>query len=328
MSSVSGGSIVGAYLCLKWPELRWDNGRAANLDEMVISPLRRLCRRDIDTLPTGLNAIVSLWGGSHSLLASAYRTHLFSDARLKDLPESPRCLILGSNLQTGAPVAFDRTGLTESRLGRYANDSIPISVACAVSSAYAPYLSPVVLRTNSNKWSSCKGADLPDNSKLRARLVLTDGGMHDPLAILPVWGECDTLLVSDASQVRAIWRTGSFWLRQLARTTLVQTFGNSGLTRSILSEIIKRDIDGLPRGAHWSSDDKMALYKTNDKALVDSPSTHALASMRTRLAPFSEGEQAALINWGYALCDAAMRERFGLANEPQAKLPLGSRDAQ
>jgi NTE family protein len=32
-----------------------------------------------------------------------------------------------------------------------------------------------------------------------------------------------------------------------------------------------------------------------------------LAEIRTRLNPFSDEEQEQLINWGYALCDAAMR---------------------
>jgi NTE family protein len=32
-----------------------------------------------------------------------------------------------------------------------------------------------------------------------------------------------------------------------------------------------------------------------------------LAQIRTRLNPFTDQEQEQLINWGYALCDAALR---------------------
>ena len=41
--------------------------------------------------------------------------------------------------------------------------------------------------------------------------------------------------------------------------------------------------------------------------ISDNAQTHSLHSVRTRLNKFSEKEQGHLINWGYALTDAAMR---------------------
>ena len=44
-----------------------------------------------------------------------------------------------------------------------------------------------------------------------------------------------------------------------------------------------------------------------------------LARIRTRLNPFTEAEQESLINWGYAICDAAMPKYV----EPGAPPPPG-----
>ena len=41
---------------------------------------------------------------------------------------------------------------------------------------------------------------------------------------------------------------------------------------------------------------------------VPRETTATLARIRTRLDPFSDAEQCSLINWGYAVCDAAMRK--------------------
>jgi hypothetical protein len=49
----------------------------------------------------------------------------------------------------------------------------------------------------------------------------------------------------------------------------------------------------------------------------------ALAKLRTRLNPFSDREQEQLINWGYALADAAVRNHVPqiVTNPPLAKWP-------
>ncbi len=45
--------------------------------------------------------------------------------------------------------------------------------------------------------------------------------------------------------------------------------------------------------------------------------TKSLASLRTRLNPFSDEEQGRLINGGYALCDAALRKYVLTAPAPK-----------
>jgi NTE family protein len=49
--------------------------------------------------------------------------------------------------------------------------------------------------------------------------------------------------------------------------------------------------------------------------------TAALARLRTRLDAFSAGEQHDLIDWGYALCDAALRRRMPELVASPGRLP-------
>jgi len=52
---------------------------------------------------------------------------------------------------------------------------------------------------------------------------------------------------------------------------------------------------------------KIGVYALAETLARDSDVTGALKLIRTRLNEFSPKEQGQLINWGYALTDAAMR---------------------
>jgi NTE family protein len=326
VSSVSGGSIVGAYLGLRWTRLEFVSGRARNLREEVIEPIRELCRHEVDLLPSLLNIVTNIWGSRTRFLRTAYARLLFGGATLADLPadgQGPRFVITGSNLQTGSLMTFERAAIADPRLGYIAEPAISLAEAVAVSSAYPPFLSPVLITVDPRCWQALPESDLAAEEKLKRRLVLTDGGMHDPLALQPIWRDYYTLLVSDASHTREVWRNPSAqWLRQLNRTTLMQTFANSAARREVIKEAFKAH-NGvrIRNGAYWSNDGSVEDFGLDDPVIRDSSETQVLAEVRTRLNRFSEAEQAELINWGYAMCDAAMRAGLGLANEPAAQLP-------
>jgi NTE family protein len=60
-------------------------------------------------------------------------------------------------------------------------------------------------------------------------------------------------------------------------------------------------------GAYWGIDSRIASYDVPDSLACDPEKTAGLARMRTRLDPFDDSEQGQLINWGYAVADAAIR---------------------
>jgi len=333
ISAVSGGSITGAYLGYKWRRLEFKDGRAANLGREIVDPLRELCRRSIDLLPSLTNIVINLWGGTNRFLRDKLAYYLFNDATLRDLPDpeaGPRIVITAASLQTGSHVLLERAALSDPRLGRLDLPDIPLAAAVAASCAFPPFLSPEVITTEPDLWRAGEGADLATVRRFKSRLVLTDGGAYDPLALEPVWSGYRVLLVSDASQMKTPWVFPSAnWVRQLNRTTLLQTFGNAAVSRQLLRDILdKCDGERLPRGAYWAVDDTLAQHMADhhDSAvqplLADSDATRALCRLRTRLSCFSDAEQTALINWGYALSDAAARSKLNLPDDPPAQLPF------
>src|SRR3954470_17475209 len=48
ISSVSGGSITAGVLGMNWGALTFEDGRATNLDRLLVEPIRRLASRTID----------------------------------------------------------------------------------------------------------------------------------------------------------------------------------------------------------------------------------------------------------------------------------------
>jgi NTE family protein len=68
------------------------------------------------------------------------------------------------------------------------------------------------------------------------------------------------------------------------------------------------DFRGQQRaGAYWGIDTNIGNYPLADRMTCRKEIVEPLAAIRTRLNPFSDEEQGRLINWGYALCDAALR---------------------
>src|SRR5215475_6129285 len=93
VSSVSGGSITAGVLALAWPELQFGaDGRAANFVERVVTPLREFAGRTIDVPAIALGIAIPSQTISDRI-AGYYRSHLFHDATLQSLPESPEFVI-------------------------------------------------------------------------------------------------------------------------------------------------------------------------------------------------------------------------------------------
>jgi NTE family protein len=61
------------------------------------------------------------------------------------------------------------------------------------------------------------------------------------------------------------------------------------------------------KGTYWGIATHIDDYALPDAMVKDNATTASLQKVRTRLNPFNEKEQGQLINWGYALCDAAVR---------------------
>lgn len=332
ISSVSGGSITAGYLGFRWKELQFDStGIATNFNEVIVHPIRRFCAQTID-IKAGVKGLLSFRRSIGDKLAATYDKKLFrkndgSSATLQDLPadgEGPRFVICATSLQTRAIVRFSRPYIADFNLGLLVDPLIRLSVAVGASSAFPPFLSPVKLSTDPDQWTDAPLKPPPNLRKLREKLVLTDGGVYDNIGLEPIWNKDNRdsakrfgmILVSDAGAPADIDASPQRnWFGQLTRVRGIMM----EQTRALRRRMIIEELEALRlKGAMWRIGTRIDDFQLEDAMICDSERTMAIQNMRTRLNTFNEREQCELINWGFALCDAAMRKRVQSGARPTA----------
>jgi len=312
VSSVSGGSITAGMLGLAWKRLDFGpDGVARNLVAEVIEPLRRLARTTIDIWAIAVGALVPTITAAGRIEA-AFRTVLFGDASLADLPDDahgPRFVINAANVQSGALFRFSRPYIADARVGlNRATGSVPLARAVAASAAFPPVLSPMVIDFDPKDFEPGPGSDL-HQEPYTSRVVLSDGGIYDNLGLETVFNSHETILVSDAGvALQAQGAPAEGWARH--------GFRAAELLLSQTVELRKRQLlaayeQKRRMGAYWGIRSSLASYAKNAPGLAPlgfpSDLVMALAGTPTRLAALEGPHQEALIDWGYTVCDAAIR---------------------
>lgn len=318
VSSVSGGSITAGVLGMNWHSLTFDpKGVATNFDSNVVNPIRAMAGRNIDIRSA---MFTLLWPTRAARkLAKYYRKYLFKGATLQSLPadgHGPRFVINATNVQTGSPWRFSRPYMGDSRVGLVYNPELPLAEAVAASSAFPPALSPMVLRLDASKFVKTDGAVLYDISeRFRSKPMLCDGGVYDNLGLESVYKRYETLLVSDAGQptlpnARASKRRISHTRRVM---DLIDLQVRKLRSRQLMSALTAAPTDSNKRyGAYWSIRTRFTGYKHflpnfTDPLNISNFLPNELAGIPTRLSKMKGTIQEKLINWGYAICDAALR---------------------
>ena len=316
ISSVSGGSITAGVLALNWSHLDFDgNDVARQFKTLVVEPVRRLGAKTID-VPSVLRGVFG-FGSVGDKVANAYRKQLFGDATLQDLPESPFFVINATNMQSGVLWRFTKEYTWDYRVGQIKNPRIALAVAVAASAAFPPVLSPVTLKLEHATFTPKTGKDL-QRPPFTTRVILTDGGVYDNLGLETAWKRCRTILISDAGgNLKPEEKPKGDWIRH----TLRNLFIIDNQVRSLRRRNIM-DAYGVKNrlGAFWSIRTDIQDYKL-PRYPLDCPveKTIRLANIATRLKAMPSDTQERLINWGYAVCDAAMRRHVdGSLPEPHA----------
>jgi len=81
---------------------------------------------------------------------------------------------------------------------------------------------------------------------------------------------------------------------------------------------------GKRAGAYWGIGSDIADYRLQDSLPCPVEKTRRLAAIPTRLKGLESGLQERLINWGYAICDAALRRHLDPALPAPAEFPYPS----
>lgn len=304
ISSVSGGSITSGVLAVAWQHLAFDDaGVSTNFDSLVVSQIRKMAGKTID-IGSVVRGILS-FGSIGDKVANAYNRYLFGAKTLQDMPDEPRFVINATNVQSGALWRFSKPFMWDYRVGEVKNPQIKIGVAVAASSAFPPVLSPVILKLNSSDFTPNSGKDL-QREPFTSKVVLTDGGVYDNLGLETAWKNFETVLVSDGGgNLPAQGKPWRNWFIHMVRVLFI-------IDNQVRSLRKRQTIDsyklGVRKGSYWGIRTNINDYQLSDALDCPFEKTLKLANISTRLKRLDSTTQETLINWGYAVCDAAMRK--------------------
>jgi NTE family protein len=314
ISSVSGGSITSAKVALEWGKLKTRDDFFIH----VVEPIRRVAEVTID-IPAIIAGLV-LPGRVADYVAWAYRRLLFDGATLQDLPKRPEFVINATNVETGTLWRMSRALMADYKVGEIDRPRLSLASAVAASSAFPPVLSPYLFRVKASDFSR----KFTKDEALLRNISLADGGVYDNLGLETVWKAYRNVLVSNAGiSVQPDPSPSSGWISQ-ARRAIDIIYGQVGSLRErqlIASFKAREGERGWRRGTYWGIGSDVANYHLPDALPAPVARTTQLARLGTQLRPFGKDFDERLINWGYAICDTAVRRHFGQPNDPPATFP-------
>ena len=327
ITSVSGGSIISGALAAAWGDLKFADRNgvktdvAQNFQDVLVTPVWDFCSRDLD-VGSFLKGIFSFNKSRADELAERYE--IFTKGkRLEDLPDDgagPRFVFYATSLQTGSSVRFQKRRIADYRIGEIPYPiGFPLSKAVAASSAFPPVFSPVLFNFDVSRWKPLSGADQFSNDKLKSQLILADGGVYDNMGLEAIWHRCKIVLVSDAGAPLGVDVSPNI-ADQMGRVRdiLIEQ------TRELRKRALIADFQGQRRaGTYWGITTQINDYQLQDAITIDKPATSRLKTIATRLTAFPESDRAQLVNWGYALADAALRKHVTQILPAGAGKPTG-----
>jgi NTE family protein len=306
ISSVSGGSITAGVLGLKWKSLGFKNDIAQNL-QPVIDSVRIMAGKTID-VGAVLEGIL-LPGMISKRIEAAYDRTLFNGASLQDLPsdgEGPRFVINATNLQSGALFRFSKPFMADYLVGMVPSPAVSLAKAVAASSAFPPVLSPYILKVDSKLFKPDPKCPL-QKEPFTSQIVLSDGGVYDNLGLETVWKDYQTVLVSDAGgKMQSEEKPHHDWPLQARRVLdVIDNQVRSLRKRQVIEAFKSRG--SFHNGSYWGMRSHVKDYNVADSFNCPENRTLELAQTPTRLEALDPQYQERLINWGYAICDTAIR---------------------
>ena len=317
VSSVSGGSITAGLLGLKWNRLEFDSaGFSPHFKIELVEPIRKLAKKTVDTVSI-IGGIITP-GSIADKVTGAYRKNLYGKATLQDLPDHPRFVINATNVQSKSLWRFSKPYMWDWRVGKVSKPKVDLAVAVAASSAFPPVLSPLELELDPGSFDPNTGSGL-QMEPYTSEVVLTDGGVYDNLGLETAWKRYSTLWVSDAGGMYSAEEDPK--RDRLGHTKRVMDLIDNQVRSLRKRQLIGSFQSGVREGAYWGIWTDISDYKLPDALPCPLAKTQKIASTATRLKKLDDEIQEKIINWGYAVCDAAMRSFGKVAGATPPKFP-------
>jgi predicted acylesterase/phospholipase RssA len=311
--SVSGGSILGAHLALNWERYNasvaeFEAATSKILDFVRFDARNHIARRIPFLVPFFFLQRLLLRRASSTftetrLLERLYARHLYGDARVHQLPESPELHLLTTNVSEGGLCSFTRAGLIMQHRSHRGTevDILParltrIALAVTASSAFPGFFSPVLITAAELGVSE---GDFPPQT-------FTDGGVYDNLGVRAfdllgnVDPPLDLVLVSDVGKTFRV-----------VRPKLLGMIG-----RSLRATDILWDRVGRLEKQRFESDHRFLFVPAlnlvdlkEDPTAIHPVIQPEVANIRTDIDRFSPLEITALVRHGYCVARKQCRSR-------------------
>jgi NTE family protein len=341
ISTVSGGSILGAFLTLRWERVLSAGATQDALDEHVTSSFVALVsnRSFVAEWTTRLVTVPfrKLFDPSFTrtqLAAELLARTFFDEALCSDLPPWPYLVLNASNLISGRAWRFTRDGLGDSRFGyaTWHGRAISLGVAVGASAAFPPVFPPTRIRSDDYRFGRSPYGEEP--IACPSYLPLSDGGIYDNLGVevlskkTPLPGEVvveqpQFLIASDGgyppqtkfranglpllSEGLLLYRADEIARDQigaLRRRMLVRQFmSTSDSLRGVLATL-GSSVQRIESGAN----DPSASYARDEdpRTLIPRSILSRIHRIRTHLNRFTVVEAEALMYHGYLIADAVL----------------------
>ncbi len=297
ISSVSGGSILNAFVALNWPL-----PPPSDFEIKFASIFRKFCQTNIRRGPT-LKGLIPFVNNS-KLLADKYDELLTKGRSLVSLPSSPAFIFCSTDLAFGVDWTF-----RPQDVGDYQAGSMPtpadwkLSKAVAASSCFPPVFEPISLGLDPNKLHDGLTPPGAARDECIRGLTLSDGGVYDNLGLEPIWKDHAIVLASDGGATFDIGADKSF-LWEIQRYFSIPENQALALRKRWL---VSNFLSGTIKGAYWGIGSAAESYGVKlgySKDLACS----VIVKIRTDLDAFSDVEAAILENHGYCLAEVAIQK--------------------
>jgi NTE family protein len=305
VSSVSGGSILAAFMMERlspWPE---PGSIAPQWDERLAHPFKRFAATNIRTWPVAKRLLPWNWLRSTTAveaLAVTYRKRL-SGRLLTGLPERPRFIFCATDLPFAVNWIFEKVRAGDYQAGY---TSTPpewlVARAVAASSCFPPVFSPLPIGLRPDRLLGGKAPPGRERDKIVRSIRLSDGGVYDNLGLEPVWKDHAVLLTSDGGATFDAGPDRGFFWRLKQYTAVMSRQAGAIRKRWLISNFTQGELGGT----YWGIGSSAGSYGFSggySENLVD----RVVSEVRTDFDAFSEAEQAVLENHGYILAEAAIR---------------------
>jgi NTE family protein len=137
------------------------------------------------------------------------------------------------------------------------------------------------------------------------------------MALELAWNRFETILVSDGSRRAAPEpRPARNVVGHLLRTMELIDLQVASLRKRQLLDSFR---SGIRKGTYWGAATRIEHYGLPDALPCPAERVAGLAELSSGFRPLKRGVPKRLVNWGYAVCDAALRRHV----DPSLARPLG-----